>query len=215
MNILPDSFLFSAYEMAQRLRLNLVHLLFVMNHESGLNPSARNPAGAYGLIQIQNLKGVGWTGSPEEFLALSEQAQLPYVERYLQSYAHQNLDSMRRIHQALFLPATLAEGSDRDLILARRAGTRWGGKENAFYEGNRRAFDPEGKGYITVGDLEKADIRAALSPAGQKLRNSIERLREILPEALPKVNEFPWKLFFGLAGTGFVVAWWKRRKKSS
>jgi len=216
--MLSDEFLTKGYEMSKRLGMPFVALLFVMNHESSLNPAAHNPAGANGLIQIMdfNLPKVGWNASPEEFRSLSAEDQLPYVERYLSWFKDKDLDTMGRIHQALFLPATLDDGSAPGLVLAAKDGTRWNGAEHSFYEGNKTAFDPQGKGYITVRDLEDADERAAKT-RGATLQAALARLKEILPEALP-VAKFALGAWFGItllsaAGIGGYYLW-KRRKGS-
>lgn len=163
-------------EMARRLGLSWVDLLLVMNFESaGINPGAANPAGAYGLIQFTNLKGVGWTGTVDEFLDLSPEEQLPYVERFLTPYKTQRLDSSRRIHQALFVPATLPEGSSPDLVLVRRDGDRWGGQEAKFYSYNS-GLDTNGKGYITPSDLEIVELRASKTPRFQTVLDQVASL---------------------------------------
>ena len=55
-----------------------------------------------------------------------------------------------------------------DDIICRANGTRWPNKagvpqEPAYYSQNQPTFDPERKGYITVGDLQRSDERAAQS----------------------------------------------------
>jgi hypothetical protein len=203
MTELSPQFYRAGYQMSRRLGINWQHLLQVMNLESGVDAQARNPAGAYGLIQITDLAGVGWFGSPEEFTSLSEEQQLPYVERYLARYAPQRLDSVRRIHQALFLPVTLPQGSARSLVLARANGTRWGGREASYYAANR-GFDAQNKGYITAGDLEDADARAARSSRFQQI---LTELRRYVPESVPRSAILPALVLLaglGVAGYGYL-----------
>lgn len=159
---LSDAFFTSGDAMAGRLSLSFVHLLFVMNFESaGIRASAQNPSsGAVGLIQILSLPGVGFSGTSDDFKALSAEAQLPYVEAFLRPYAGKRLDSAARIEQALLGPATLDDPSG--LVYA-ASGTRWNGQEASYYQGNKAAFDPSGKGTITVDDLQRALLAAAKS----------------------------------------------------
>ena len=184
---LSDEFLRAGAAMAQRLRMSWPDLLLVMNRESGISPRAKNPSsGAAGLIQFTNLAGVGWSGTIEQFLSLSGVEQLPYVERFLRPYANYNLNTAGRIHQALFVPATLPGSLDDSLPLVRRGGTRWSGSncnEACIYEGH--AFlDVGNKGYITAGDLETIDRRDAAKP-GSPYSRAIARLQQILPQLFP------------------------------
>ena len=175
---ITDTFLLAGEAMSQRLGIYWPHLLMVMNRESGISAQARNPRSlASGLIQITDLPRSGWNGTREQFLALSNEAQLPYVERYLSRYMRFNLNSVRRIHQALFLPATLSEGDSPNLVLLRRNGTRWDGQEAVYYAGHTE-LDIGNKGYITLGDVEKVDIRDAARP-NSPYQQAIARLRSL------------------------------------
>jgi len=225
-----DAFLEKGSEMSKRLGIYWPHLLMVMNLESGISPAAHNPGGASGLIQFTNLAGVGWSGTSEAFRALSDVDQLPYVERFLSFYKKDKLDSVRRIHQALYVPATLPEGSDPDLVLTRADGTRWGGREAQYYADNH-SFDADNKGYITAGDLEKADIKAA-APASSGYQRAVKRLQELLPEYAKDVanvlappgspartvatSKSPWKTtvwwLLGATSVAGGAAWYLLRK---
>lgn len=175
---LTDSFLLAGERMSQRLGIHWPHLLMVMNRESRINSHARNPSSlASGLIQNTDLPGIGWTGTREEFLALSNEQQLPYVERFLSRYKQYNLNSVRRIHQALFLPATLSEGDSPSLVLLRQNGTRWNGQEAVWYTSHKQ-LDIGNKGYITLGDVEKIDIRDAAYP-NSPYQQAIARLKSL------------------------------------
>ena len=183
---LSDAFLVEVVRVAQLLSVSPLDLLLVMNRESGLSPGAANPLGAVGLIQFTNLADVGWTGTREQFLALSGVQQLPYVERFLRRYARYNLNSAGRLHQALFVPATFPGSMQPDLPLVRRGGTRWGGgscNEACIYEGHE-FLDVGNKGYITAGDLETIDRRDAAQP-GSPYSRAVARLRVILPQLFP------------------------------
>jgi len=227
---LSDEFLRNGKAMADRLRIQLPHLIVNMNTESGLHPDAgvTVPGHAVGLIQFmpERLPEVGFRGTREQFAALRDVEQLPFIERFLagvtrQFSGGQPLDSVRRLHQAIFLPATLAGGSAPDRVLLRKGGAGFGGKEDLFYRSNL-GFDSEPrKGFITVGDLEKVDLKAA-APPNSPAQRALARLRDLFPgivEALvvPLPISHPSLAGFLLLGLGVIGgAWWlyKERKNA-
>jgi hypothetical protein len=160
--------------MSKRLGIYWPDLLVVLNTESGISPAALNPGGAAGLIQFKNLPGVGWNRSSQEFRALSDVAQLPYVERFLAPYAKYNLNSIGRIHQVLLGPATLPLGGDKDknFVVYRKNGKRWNGEEASYYEG---------------ADMESWDLAHAASP-NSPYQRAFARLKVLLPEYAQRVG---------------------------
>lgn len=198
---LSDSFLTKGREMGQRMGMSFTQFLFVSNHESGLNPAAHNPNGdASGLIQFMPRTLEGYGMSPEEMRSLSAEEQLPYIERFLSAYKNKRLDFMGRIHQALYVPASLDEGYGLDQVLTRRGGTKWGGSEASAYASNAKAFDPEGKGYITPRDLEAADLRAARNSS--TLLPALARLKQLFPSDY----KTPLKVWLASSAFGAAVA---------
>ena len=172
-------------ELAGRRRLDPEALLMMLNSESGLQAWRANPHGAYGISQIMNLPGVGFHGTPDEYLKLSPEEQLPYVEAYYRSWSNKNLDTIERMYQANFLPATLYLGSDPSLVLVRKDGgsphwnSAWKLDERLVYSQNA-GLDHDHKGYITVGDLGDAARRAAST---QRFAEALARLRQSAPSS--------------------------------
>jgi len=224
---LSDDFLRDGKAMSDRLHIQFPHLLLNMNTESSLRPDAgvNVPGHAVGLIQLEpkNLPGLGFRGTREQFGALRDFEQLPFIERFLAGVTQrfsggQPLDSVRRLHQALFLPATLAGGSAPDRVLLRKDGAGFKGEEAKFYRDNL-GFDPERKGFITVGDLEKVDLKAA-SPPNSPAQRALARLRDLFPGLiesaiaisvpLPFVLTSPTNRIIGLlvVTMGLGSAWW-------
>ncbi len=182
---LSDAFFTLGDAMGARLNLSFLHLLFCMNYESGIRANALNPNGKnVGLIQIGNLAGVGFPGSVSEFQSVSAEGQLPYVEAFLRPYAGKNLNSAARIHQALVGPATLDDPSG---LIYSATGTRWGGKEPAYYAGNKSFDVNPTKGSITVDDLQRADVAAARpsAPNGPRFAEAIGRYSALTGQPLP------------------------------
>lgn len=215
-----DDFLIEGARMSERLGIFWPHLLMVMQLESGITPSARNRAGAFGLIQIQNLPKVGWNDGPDAFLTLSDVEQLPYVERFLSDKAKFNLHSVGRIHQSLYVPATLFHPDlfpdSPDTVITARADRADLLPDVNFktdliraYNSNQ-GFDSQKKGFITVQDLEDTDVRASTSPS-TNFQQDIERLRTLIPglvEGAPVsvpnqgVGGIPWLLVGTLVAVG-------------
>ena len=146
---LSDEFFAQVKAMSKRLGCNAADALKVWFSESiGIDAKAKNPAGAYGINQITNLTGVGYSGSADEYLALGAEGQLPYVEKYYTPYKGR-ITSVSRLYQVNFLPATVNTITSPEQILAQKDGVYgWA------YKGNP-ALDPEKKGYITLDDLRK------------------------------------------------------------
>jgi hypothetical protein len=158
---LSDGFFDAVRSASQTLGNEPVDLLGVMMNESGVKATAHNPNGdAGGLIQFmpQTLVNLGWTDGHDAFRRLSAEEQMPFVERYFQPYASKGLSPAARLYQATFLPATLDAGSDLDTVVCGQNGPF------AFAYGPNKGFDRDGKGFITVGDLQAAIDRAARGP---------------------------------------------------
>lgn len=162
------------------------HLLAVMHSESGLRSDAknRNGAGAYGLIQFMAygprnapvrpgdvLYGVGWRGTPDAFLKLTAEQQMPYVEKFFVPWAPLGLGSSGRLYQATFLPGTLKWGSDPSTKIAVKDGTRFPVEASAYRD--NKGFDADNKGWISVGDLDAAIAR---SSRGERWNEALARL---------------------------------------
>ncbi len=159
---LLDGFFDATRNTSDNLGCQPLDLLGVMMNESGVRATAHNPNGdASGLIQFMpaTLRNLGWTDGDAAFRELSAENQMPYVENYFMPYQDKGLDSAARLYQATFLPATLDLGSDPDVVICGQD------RPNAFAYGPNKGFDRDGKGAITVGDLQ-----AAIDHACQGLR---------------------------------------------
>jgi hypothetical protein len=194
---LSDGFFQKLQVMCNNLGCDPQHMLKVWFSESiGIYADAKNPAGAYGLNQITNLAGVGWTKTPAEYLRLTAEEQLPFIEKYYIPYKGR-LTSIARIYQVNFLPATFNSVTKPDDVLA--------GKDGPYawaYNANP-ALDPSTpkKGYITLGDLEKV-VEGAVSN-GYKLskgggsyqdrwKEIVDRLQKVSSSAATSFPVPPW-----------------------
>jgi hypothetical protein len=130
----------------------------VISNESGFNPAAMNPLpgqSAVGLLQFirSTLAALGWLGTREQFAALSDVQQLPFVERYylnaVDPGAHRPVDYYLATWGA-------PPGLPDDHVLA-AAGS-------VVYELNK-SLDTNRDGVITVADLG-AVVDAKIRRAG-------------------------------------------------
>lgn len=145
-------------------------ILAVLNAESGISPAAKNRlSSCAGMNQIcplpgrdslSGLRSVGFTGTLEQYLTLSAEAQLPFVRRFFDNVIgnrYAMLTNMGKLYLLNFNPGNL--GRPDDFHLYDRA---TGGDAYRF---NAASLDPEGKGFIAVADMDKF-VRRSLAGNG-------------------------------------------------
>jgi hypothetical protein len=154
---LSDRFFTEGERIARLLGAKWIHLLRVMFLESGVRASQPNlhGSGAGGLIQFtpDTLRGLGYSGTPNEFLKLDAAEQLVWVRRYFLPYRGK-LDTLVGVYCAVWMPADLAHRHDPSFVLSAK-----GGRRGWAYEGNA-VLDVNSDLRITVGELEEAVRRA-------------------------------------------------------
>lgn len=179
---LSDGFFQKVRAMSTTLGCDPQDALKVWFSESiGIFADAKNPAGAYGINQITDLKGVGWTGTPDEYLKLTAEEQLPFVEKYYAPYKGR-LTSVSRLYQVNFLPATFNSVTTPDGVLAKKDGPyAWAYNANP-------ALDPSNpkKGYITLDDLRKV-VESAVGNAF-KLKSGKGSYKDRWKEIVDRLN---------------------------
>lgn len=143
---LSDEFYNKVVQVAKRLNCSPDDLMAVMNAESGINPTAKNPnSSATGLIQFTEAtaKGLGTTTSALKKMSAEE--QLVYVEKYLaNTKRNANLKDNDKItastlYTMVFLPSKV----NKNVIT--NAG-------EAYYEHNK-GLDINKDGVITKDEL--------------------------------------------------------------
>lgn len=92
---------------AQMLDINPNSLMFVMNNESGLNHTIKNPNGtATGLIQFTEATAKNLGTSTAALKAMSNVEQLNYVYKYLQQWKN-NITDTASLYLSIFYPLAL------------------------------------------------------------------------------------------------------------
>lgn len=175
---LSDKFFRMVEEMAADFRARGAKLvaedfLGVLNAESGVTASAKNRlSGCAGMNQIcptlkadplSGLKGVGFGGSREEYLALTAEAQLPFVRRWFTNAAQGKfgaLTNMGRLYCLNIAPAHAGKPDDFPLYVR--------GRDGDAYTMNS-GLDQGNKGFISVADTDAFVHRSlANGPKGSK-----------------------------------------------
>ncbi|NJN46970.1 MAG: hypothetical protein HC808_11395 [Candidatus Competibacteraceae bacterium] len=199
---LSDGFFQKLQVMCNNLGCDPQHMLKVWFSESiGIYADAKNPAGAYGLNQITNLAGVGWTRTSDEYLKLSAEEQLPFIEKYYTPYKGR-LTSIARIYQVNFLPATFSNVTKPDDVLASKDGPyAWAYNANP-------ALDPSTpkKGYITLGDLEKV-VEGAVNN-GYKLRKGGGSYQDRWKEIVDRLQKASSSAATSFPVPPWLLGWW-------
>jgi hypothetical protein len=190
-------------QMASRLQTSPEFLLNVMTLESGLNPAARNPnGGAAGLVQFMSntLKGVQFKGTSDDFLSLSGENQLDYVEKLIRSSMALNGGPFTSATQyyvsnlwpvGLKLPgvksndpaAVILEKNPLTVVVNGETYSKKyldiGHKIKASFEisayKNNRGLDADKDGTITFGDLSRVLDKAANT---QVYRNALAEMKK-------------------------------------
>lgn len=135
----------------------------VISRESGFKAAAMNPQPgqtATGLIQftIATLRGLGFPGSREQFAALDELEQLPFVERYFER-AFPRSTPARSVDYYLATWGARA-GLPLEHVLA--------AAPDKLYEINK-GLDVNGDGAIRVADLDAALASTIGKARGERL----------------------------------------------
>jgi hypothetical protein len=129
-------------------------LLAIMKQESGVNPQARNPSGATGLIQFMpdTARRLGTT--TDELYKMDGVQQLDYVYKYFKMTGVGN-GTLGDLYMAVFMPKYI--GYDDNHVLGQSGAPGFSGKVYAQNKGLDRNRD----GAITIADVKQSVQRFA------------------------------------------------------
>lgn len=214
MSGLSPAFFEQLADLGERHATDPVVFLDVWNAESGLNPSAENPAThARGLNQMmpRTLEGLG---GPANFNALPGEAQLPWIERLIAGGERMNggpFRSAERYYHANFFPRTMPRGqTPATVVVARDAADP---EERAAYAGNA-GMDRTGDGAITYADLSaflnraKESNRAIYDDARARLALA---MRGAAPLPVARRTTSAASAFFTVASVLSLAIAWRSR----
>jgi hypothetical protein len=129
-------------------------LIAIMKQESGINPQARNPSGATGLIQFMpdTARRLGTT--TEDLYKMDGVQQLDYVYKYFKMTGVGN-GTLGDLYMAVFMPKYI--GYDDNHVLGQRGAPGFSG---AVYRQNS-GLDRNKDSKITVADVKQSVQRFA------------------------------------------------------
>lgn len=185
---IPEDFEHAFLDVCTFLECAPLDLLGNWYSESSLRADAHNPAGdASGIFQAMpaTLRGLGFSGTHEDFRKLTATEQLPWASRYYGPHKGL-LISTAACYTATFLPALLPHAGDMLFILCAANGPlAWA------YPPNKGAFDPEDKGYITVGDLARRIAAVTRGNRWEELKARILAAQAGVEDTIPPVDTSP------------------------
>jgi hypothetical protein len=129
-------------------------LLAIMKQESRVNPQARNPSGATGLIQFMPKTAIALGTTTDELYNMDGVQQLDYVYKYFKMTGVGNGD-LGDLYMAVFMPKYV--GYDDATVLGQAGASGFSGKVYAQNKGLDRNRD----GAITVADVKQSVQRFA------------------------------------------------------
>jgi hypothetical protein len=141
-------------KVAAALGIQSNNLMAIMKQESGVDPQARNPSGATGLIQFMPKTAIALGTTTDELFKMDGVQQLDYVYKYFKMTGVGD-GSLGELYTAVFMPKYV--GYPKDTVLGQRGAAGFSGKVYAQNSGLDRNRD----GVITKADIENSVSRFA------------------------------------------------------
>ena len=129
-------------------------LIAIMKQESGINPQARNPSGATGLIQFMPKTAIALGTTTDDLYKMDGVQQLDYVYRYFKMVGVGN-GTLGDLYMAVFMPKYV--GYDDKHVLGQRGAPGFSG---AVYRQNS-GLDRNKDDKITIADVKQSVQRFA------------------------------------------------------
>jgi hypothetical protein len=129
-------------------------LIAIMKQESGINPQARNPSGATGLIQFMPKTAIALGTTTDDLYKMDGVQQLDYVYKYFKMTGVGN-GTLGDLYMAVFMPKYV--GYDDKHVLGQRGAPGFSG---AVYRQNS-GLDRNKDDKITIADVKQSVQRFA------------------------------------------------------
>jgi hypothetical protein len=129
-------------------------LIAIMKQESGINPQARNPSGATGLIQFMPKTAIALGTTTDDLYKMDGVQQLDYVYKYFKMTGVGN-GQLGDLYMAVFMPKYI--GYDDKHVLGQRGAPGFSG---AVYRQNS-GLDRNKDDKITIADVKQSVQRFA------------------------------------------------------
>lgn len=169
-----SSFIGGVNQLAQKWDIDAGDLLGLMQSESNLNPQARNPSGATGLIQFMPDTARAMGTSTDAIYRMNRTQQLQLVDQYFKMNKLPQGATAGQLYATVFLPAYNRKAEN--FIVARANGANDAGKVAPRWYSQNAGLDSNRDGAITVADLgqrlskKRQEIGLGPSRAGSGFR---------------------------------------------
>lgn len=169
-----SGFVSGVNQLAQKWDIDAGDLLGLMQSESNLNPQARNPSGATGLIQFMPDTARAMGTTTEAISRLNRTQQLALVDRYFQMQKLPKGATAGQLYATVFLPAYNRKPDN--FVVARANGANDAGKFQPKWYSQNAGLDVNRDGAITIADLgmrlskKRQEIGLGASRAGSGFR---------------------------------------------
>lgn len=141
-------------KVANALGVKSSDLIAIMKQESGINPQARNPSGATGLIQFMPKTAIALGTTTDDLYKMDGVQQLDYVYKYFRMTGVGN-GTLGDLYMAVFMPKYI--GYDDTHVLGQRGAPGFSG---AVYRQNS-GLDRNKDDKITIADVKQSVQRFA------------------------------------------------------
>lgn len=145
-------FIQAVNNVAQKYNIDANDLLGLMQSESGVNPQARNPSGATGLIQFMPNTARGIGTSVEALYGMNRAQQMVWVDRYFAANRLPRGATAGNLYASVFLPKYTSRPPN--FVVAKRGGPNDAGDNpsGSWYAQNS-GLDLNRDGGITIAEL--------------------------------------------------------------
>jgi len=138
--------------LAQKYNIDANDLLGLMQSESGVNPQARNPSGATGLIQFMPNTARALGTSTDALYGMNRVQQMVWVDRYFAMNRLPRGATAGNLYASVFLPKYTSRPPN--FVVARRGGANDAGDNpNGSWYAQNSGLDLNRDGNITIAEL--------------------------------------------------------------
>lgn len=168
------SFINGVNALAKKYDVDAGDLLGLMWSESTLNPQARNPSGATGLIQFMPDTAKALGTSTDAIFKMNRTQQLALVDKYFEMNKLPSGATAGQLYASVFLPAYARKPDN--FVVARAQGANDAGKVQPRWYSQNAGLDMNRDGAITIADLglrlssKRQEIGLGPSQAGSGFR---------------------------------------------
>jgi len=146
-----NSFISGVNALAKKYNIDAGDLLGLMQSESNLNPQARNPSGATGLIQFMPTTARALGTSTDAIYRMNRTQQLSLVDKFFEMNKLPSGATAGQLYASVFLPAYTRKADN--FVVARANGPNDAGKVQPAWYNQNAGLDSNRDGAITIADL--------------------------------------------------------------